>query len=167
MIDRLNAMSEEEAIDALLRCCGCRRFARELAARRPFSDAAGVHAAADEVYRALDRDELLEAFRAHPRIGDREALRAKFAGTRAWAEAEQAGALGASDDVLDALAEGNREYERRFGHIFIICATGRSAGEMLAALRARLPNPPERELEIAAEEQRRITRLRLEKLISS
>jgi 2-oxo-4-hydroxy-4-carboxy-5-ureidoimidazoline decarboxylase len=136
-------------------------------ARRPFADAAALRAAADEVWSALSHGDWLEAFSHHPRIGDVEGLRARFASTRTWAEGEQAGARAASDEVLRALAEGNRAYEARFGHIFIVCATGKSAEEMLALLRARLPNDPVAEARVAAGEQAKITRLRLEKLLAS
>jgi len=161
---RLNAAPAAEATETFARCCGSTRWAAHLARLRPFRDRAQLLSRADDAFAALERDDWLEAFRAHPRIGDRAALRAKFASTRAWAAGEQAGALAASDELLDALARGNHEYERRFGHIFIVCATGLGAAEMLARLRARLGNAPDAELGIAAAEQRRITRLRLEKL---
>ena len=163
---RLDACAAADAFEALLRCCGARRWAEAMAARRPFGDLARLRAAADEVFRTLGRDDWLEAFRAHPRLGDRDALRARFA-TSAWAAGEQAGTAAASEATLAALADANRAYEERFGHVFILCATGKPAGEMLAALRARFDNAPDRELEIAAAEQRRITHLRLEKLTSS
>jgi len=124
-------------------------------------------AAAEAVWNALSPEDWREAFTHHPRIGDKEALRQRFASTRGWAEAEQAGALAASEDVLDALAAGNRDYEERFGYIFIVCATGKSADEMLALLRARLAHDLEDEIRFAAAEQARITRLRLEKLLAT
>jgi len=110
--------------------------------------------------------DLHEAFGAHPRIGDRAALAARFADTRAWAESEQAGALEAEGAVLDELAEKNRAYEERFGFIFIVCATGLLAAQMLASLRERLRNPRDVELVIAAEEQKKITLLRLAKALA-
>ena len=106
----------------------------------------------------------LEAFAAHPRIGDLDALRKKFASTANWCAGEQAGVAAADEAVLTALADGNRAYEARFGYIFIVCATGKSAAEMLAILTARLANDPEVELKVATAEQAKITRLRLEKL---
>ncbi len=166
-LDELNGLTHEDATAALLRCCGSRRWAEEMAYGRPFASARALYDRADTVWAGMGRKDHRQAFAAHPRIGDREALRAKFASTAAWAEGEQAGAAGASDAVLDALAEGNRAYEARFGHIFIVCATGKSAEEMLALLRKRLPNTPDDELDVAAEEQRKITRIRLEKLLSS
>jgi OHCU decarboxylase len=109
------------------------------------------------VWAGLSADNRREAFAAHPRIGE--------GGGSAWARSEQAGTAGSSDEVLRALDAGNREYEERFGHVFLINATGRSAEEMLEALRARLGNDPATELAEAAEQQRQITRLRLEKLV--
>ncbi len=110
------------------------------------------------------RADWLEAFGAHPKIGDLDALRAKFAATAAWTAHEQAGAHGAPDDLLRELAEENCRYEARFGYIFIVCATGKTAGEMLTVLKARLTNYPAEEIKIAAGEQAKITRIRLEKI---
>jgi 2-oxo-4-hydroxy-4-carboxy-5-ureidoimidazoline decarboxylase len=135
--------------------------------RRPFADAKALLASADEVWASLGPVDWKEAYAHHPRIGDKQALRERFAATRQWAAGEQAGVSGASESVLDALAEGNRDYESRFGHIFIVCATGKSAEEMLALLRARLGNDPKTEERIAAAEQAKITRIRLEKLLAS
>jgi 2-oxo-4-hydroxy-4-carboxy-5-ureidoimidazoline decarboxylase len=132
--------------------------------RRHFSSDAELHAVAGEQWAALNRDDWLEAFVAHPRIGDVEALRRKFASTAAWCASEQAGAANAANEVLHSLAEGNHAYEAKFGYIFIVCATGKTAEEMLAILRARLPNDPDTEIHLAAAEQAKITRLRLEKL---
>jgi 2-oxo-4-hydroxy-4-carboxy-5-ureidoimidazoline decarboxylase len=163
-INALNALTPAEARAALLRCCGSRRWADAMTARRPFASADGLFAAADEVWSGLGRDDWLEAFAAHPRIGDVEALRKKFASTAAWCAGEQSGVAGAAEEVLRALAEGNRRYEDRFGYIFIVCATGKTADEMLRLLCERLPNDPVWEWKVAAAEQAKITRLRLEKL---
>lgn len=162
---RLNALPAGEARAALLRCCGSSRWAEAMAAARPYPSGEALLAAADRVFSQLGRDDWLEAFAHHPRIGDRDALQARFASTRAWSTREQAGVATAEADVLDTLAHGNRAYEARFGHVFLVCATGKSAGEMLALLRARLPNAPDAELRVAAGEQAKITRLRLEKLL--
>jgi 2-oxo-4-hydroxy-4-carboxy-5-ureidoimidazoline decarboxylase len=166
-LPRLNEMSAEAAQAELLRCCGSSRWAEALAAARPFADAAALYAAAESVWWELSPGDWREAFAHHPKIGDREALRARFASTAAWAAKEQAGALAAAEDVLDALAEGNRAYEERFGYIFIVCATGKTAAEMLALLRERLPNDPAKELLLAAGEQAKITRLRLARLLEA
>ena len=169
---RLNALPAGEAESALLACCGSREWARRLAAERPFADVAALYTAADRVWGALGRADWLEAFRAHPRIGERSAADpaaagAKAAASRGWSQAEQAGTRAAGDTTRAALAEANRDYEARFGHIFIVCATGKSAEEMRALARQRLQNDPATELGIAAEEQRKITRLRLEKLVGA
>jgi 2-oxo-4-hydroxy-4-carboxy-5-ureidoimidazoline decarboxylase len=164
-LTELNTLQPERARAELERCCGAAAWVEAMLAARPFADRAALHAAAERAARALSRADWLEAFAHHPRIGDVAALRAKFAATAAWAGAEQGGAVGAPEAVLAALARGNRAYEERFGYIFIVCATGQRADEMLAILESRLANDPARELDIAAAEQRRITRLRLEKLV--
>jgi len=160
----LNSLTPTEARAMLLRCCGSTRWADAMTARRPFATADDLFAASDEIERGLTRADWLEAFAAHPRIGDVETLRKKFATTAAWCEGEQAGVSAATGDVLNKLAAGNKEYEARFGYIFIVCATGKNANEMLALLESRLPNDADDELRIAAGEQAKITRLRLEKL---
>ncbi len=137
-----------------------------MTARRPFADEGALFEAARAVWRKLGPADRLEAFAAHPRIGDLEHLRERFASTRAWAAGEQGGVAKATEDELRRLAEGNRRYEERFGFLFIVCATGKSAGEMASLLEARLANPPGEELRIAAREQEKITRIRLEKLLS-
>jgi OHCU decarboxylase len=118
------------------------------------------------VWWKLEREDWLEAFAAHPRIGDRVE---KAAGERdrQWSEQEQAGARGGPPEILEKLAEANLQYQQKFGHIFIVCATGKSAAEMLSTLRERLANDPDTELRVAAWEQRKITNLRLEKLVRS
>jgi OHCU decarboxylase len=153
----LNALDDDAAAGELLRCCGSRRWARTMAASRPFSSVTAIARAADALWQRLEAADILEAFAAHPKIGERAAS--------GWASTEQSGTRAATDDVRERLAAGNRAYEARFGYIFIICATGRSAGEMLASLEQRLRNAPAEELRIAAEEQRKITQLRLAKLV--
>jgi 2-oxo-4-hydroxy-4-carboxy-5-ureidoimidazoline decarboxylase len=164
-LERLNALDADEARSEFLRCCGSARWAGAMASRRPFRDAGDLFDCARKIERGLSREDWIEAFRHHPRIGDKEALRLKFASTRAWAAGEQGGAALASEKTLEDLARANGEYEKRFGYIFIICATGKSAEEMLQALRSRLSNAPDAELGAAAAEQSKITRLRLEKLL--
>lgn len=163
---RLNALSAEAAFEALQRCCGATAWVQGMLAGRPFNDVPQLMQAAEEIWAGMTPHDILEAFQHHPRIGDIEGLRKKFASTATWASGEQAGVNQASEAVLQALAEGNRAYEARFGYIFIVCATGKSAGEMLAILQSRLPNSPALELKIAAGEQAKITRIRLEKLLS-
>jgi 2-oxo-4-hydroxy-4-carboxy-5-ureidoimidazoline decarboxylase len=169
-MDALTRLNERPAVEAraeLLRCCGSSRWAQAMTARRPFGDPRALFAAAEEVWWGLEPSDWREAFAAHPRIGDREALRARFAGAGPWAAAEQAGVESASGAMLQELAEANRAYEERFGYIFIVCATGKTAPEMLARLRERLPHDPQGEIRIAAGEQAKITRIRLEKLLAS
>ncbi len=166
-LSRLNSLPGDEAKKALRRCCGASRWVDAMAARRPFPDAKALLSAADEVWAGLGPADWREAFAHHPRIGDKEALRERFSAIRQWAAGEQSGVSAASETVLDALARGNRDYEARFGHIFIVCATGKGADEMLGLLRQRLVNAPEAEGQIAAAEQAKITRIRLEKLLAS
>jgi 2-oxo-4-hydroxy-4-carboxy-5-ureidoimidazoline decarboxylase len=160
----LNVMSFAEAQAAFLRCCGSQRWSEMMAGLRPFATQTGLLAAADAAFANLAQVDWLEAFAAHPRIGDLDTLRKKFATTAAWCAGEQSGVVGAGDDVLHALAEGNSRYEERFGYLFIVCAAGKGAAEMLEILRGRLDNSAEDELAVAAQEQAKITRLRLEKL---
>ena len=153
-----------EARRLLTTCCGSTAWVDRMLRRRPFGSRDGLLAAAREEWLALGPEDWREAFGHHPKIGDREALRARFAVTRHLSEREQAGVDGAPDAVLDALAEENRRYEQRFGYIFIVCATGLGAGEMLERLRTRLGNSAEQEIRIAAGEQAKITGLRLKAL---
>ena len=160
----LDALPEEEAAAVLRRCCASERWVQRMLARRPFGDDARLFAAAEEVWWALGPEDWREAFAAHPRIGEREPSGAQDAEGDAWSREEQAGVEGSADATRRALAEGNRAYEERFGHVFLIFASGKSGEEMLAALRDRLENDPEEELRIAAGEQAKITRDRLAKL---
>jgi OHCU decarboxylase len=155
-LERLNAMTREEVEARMLACCGSRRWARLMAASRPFSSEDGLFESADRLSGELSEGDWLEAFAAHPRIGE---------AARGQAGREQSGTRDASEGVLAALAAANREYERKFGYIFIICASGKSAEEMLAVCRGRLHNPPAEELAVAAEEQKKITRLRLRRVL--
>ncbi|MFI5350051.1 MAG: 2-oxo-4-hydroxy-4-carboxy-5-ureidoimidazoline decarboxylase [Elusimicrobiota bacterium] len=164
-LDELNVLPLVSAKEALARCCGSARWAEKTLSRRPFADKAAALAAADEAWEEMGEKDWLEAFAHHPRIGGKDALRAKFAATKAWAQGEQAAVAAADERTLDALAKGNADYEAKFGFIFIVCATGKSAAEMLALLNNRLPNDRATELAIAAAEQAKITKIRLEKLL--
>lgn len=161
----LDALPREEATRVLLECCASRAWVEALADARPFASARQLHDAADDAFAALDRADLLEAFAAHPRIGERAAAGAGERHAR-WSDGEQAGVRGVGADVQAELERGNREYEDRFGHVFLICATGRSASEMLDELRRRMSNDADTEVAVAAEEQRKIMHLRLEKLLT-
>jgi 2-oxo-4-hydroxy-4-carboxy-5-ureidoimidazoline decarboxylase len=158
---RLDVASLDEARALLSTCCGSTRWVEGMLARRPFSDLDGLLEAARDIWLALSADDWKEAFSHHPRIGERQMSQARFATTRHLSEREQAGVGDASAEVLDALVEGNRAYEARFGYVFIVCATGRTAEEMRALLDERLAHDPATEIRIAAEEQARITTLRL------
>lgn len=161
-LEEFNQLPIEAAKRELLLCCGSKNWAEQIAQRRPYRTFEALSAAADEVWFGLKKTDWLEAFSHHPRIGERQ-LREKFASTAQWAEQEQKGTSGASENLLQALASGNEEYHKRFGFVFLICATGKSAEEMLLALDQRLGNGPERELKTAAGEQSKITQIRLKK----
>ena len=153
---RLNGLARDAAQRELRRCCASECWASELATRRPFASDAALFSAADDVWWNLEPDDWREAFASHPRIGER--------GGGAWSAEEQAGMSDAPTTLEVEIREGNRAYEAKFGHVFLICATGLSAAEMAAALARRLDNDPDTELRIAAAEQARITKLRLQKL---
>lgn len=165
-VERLNALPGDEAFARLLECCGSTRWAQSMAVRRPFKDERQLVEAAERIWWGLSGDDWLEAFRAHPKIGEARPARATGEGARRWSEEEQSAARSAPTATLDALASANRAYEERFGHIFIVCATGKTSEEMLETLRRRLANDPRTELCVAAEQQRRITLLRLRKLLA-
>ena len=162
-----DALPAYDAAPMLESCCGSHAWVQAMLERRPFGSLARILDEADEIWWSLVPDDWREAFDHHPRIGEQSAAAPQGAVARAWSADEQRGVAVSSDGTRQALAEGNREYERKFGHIYLVCATGKSAEEMLALLRARLSNDPETELRIAAREQAKITRLRLEKLFGS
>ncbi len=150
--------------DDALALCGSPRWAELVLVHAPFADHAALHAAADLAFDALGEGDWLDAFAHHPRIGDVDALRERFAASGALSEAEQSGMQGAGEDVVAELAAGNERYEQRFGFVFLIRAAGRSAAEMLAAQRTRLEHDRETELAEAARQQREITHLRIDGL---
>ena len=163
-LDRINHAPVEDARGDLLTCCGSQQWSHQLLALRPFADEAQLLQAAGTVWEQLSRDDWLEAFAQHPRIGDVDGLRARFASGH-WAAGEQQGVAAASHRTLEQLAADNRRYEDRFGYIYIVSATGKSAHQMLANLTERLGHEPADELPIAAREQLHITRIRLRKLL--
>ncbi|WP_446225385.1 2-oxo-4-hydroxy-4-carboxy-5-ureidoimidazoline decarboxylase [Nocardia sp. IBHARD005] len=151
-----NDVAEATAEETLLACCSAPRWARAIAAARPYATTDALLAAADAALTALDDDEIDEALADHPRIGDRP--------TSAASAREQSGVAGA--DVRAALAEGNRAYEAKFGHIYLVCAAGRSGEELLAVLRARLDNDSATERQVMRTELAKINRLRLAGLVA-
>jgi 2-oxo-4-hydroxy-4-carboxy-5-ureidoimidazoline decarboxylase len=161
----LNAMDAQEIRATLADFCAAPAWIDRMTALRPFPTPAAVLAAADAAADATGPDDWREAFRHHPRIGERAAERPQSDAAQALSAREQSASGEASPADLEALAEGNRAYQDRFGHVFIVCAAGRTVPEMLAILRDRLKNDPDTELRVAAGEQRRITRLRLERLL--
>lgn len=165
-LDEINRLPLREARAAFERCCGASAWVEVMCSARPYIDRDALWAAAERADAALADTDWREAFTHHPRIGDAASLRERFATTAGWAGDEQRGASGASDQTIEALADGNRDYEQKFGYIFIVCATGKSAEEMLGLLRARIGNDPGKEIELAAAEQKKITRLRLGKLLA-
>lgn len=164
-LERLNVLSPDEARKEFLKCCGSQNWARRVVAERPFVDVAELLGKADSIWWSLESDDWLTAFRGHPKIGEQKAAEKVAEQARVWSEAEQSGIRDAAQEATQALARGNREYEKRFGYIFIVCASGKTADEMLGILRERLRNDPDKELHVAAEEQRKITQLRLQKLL--
>jgi allantoicase len=166
-VQHFNQLPPEQARQALLDCCGSQQWAAQMLQRVPFPDTASVLDMADKTWAALGPADWLEAFRHHPEIGAKKAEKKQSASAKRWSKAEQSVAQTGSAATRAALAEANKLYRLKFGHVFLVCATGKTGEEILASLRKRLPNGPETELRIAAEEQRKITRIRLEKLFSS
>jgi len=154
-LEELNRLPRYRAEEEFLKCCGSRAWVRTMAQRRPFSNLERLAQAAGEIWFSLDTSDWMEAFRAHPRIGER-----KVSGAPAE---EQSGLNRAPGAVTTAIDEANQKYFDRFGFIFITCATGKTGEQMLDNLRSRLINAPDQELRIAAEEQNKITLLRLNK----
>lgn len=161
----LDAISDDEAVGLLRACCGSSRWVAAMIESRPFGSKKKARERADEVWNGLNREDWMEAFDHHPRIGERAAAAKQDARGASWSSQEQAGVGAAPNDVKAELARVNADYERRFGFIYIVCASGKTAEELLAIARSRLGNAPEVELRIAAEEQRRIMQLRLDKLL--
>jgi OHCU decarboxylase len=151
----LNALPRDEAEAHLLLCCGSRAWAAAVAAQRPYVRLAELMETADAVWSELGTADWLEAFAAHPRLGESGGHAPR------QSEKEQSGIVQAGDATLASLAEENRRYEARFGHVFLFSAAGRTASEVLSAIRQRMGNNAATEVEVAAEEQRKITRLRL------
>lgn len=164
-IRQINTLPRDELFIEFEKCCGSSTWVERMVNSRPFYDEDSMHEVSDKIWKSVSSQDFLEAFTHHPQIGDVDSLKKKFASTANWAGNEQQGASLASDDVLLALKTGNDKYLERFGFIFIVCATGKTAQEMLNLLNDRLPNDEAIELHIAAGEQNKITHLRLDKLL--
>jgi 2-oxo-4-hydroxy-4-carboxy-5-ureidoimidazoline decarboxylase len=161
VLARWNGLPQEEAAREILACCGSRTWAASMALQRPIQDEASLLATSDTIWRSVGESDWLEAFRSHPRIGETRTEKVAPAQSSTWSEQEQEKAATADETVKMALKWGNREYEQKFGRIFIVCATGKSASEILEILRRRLHNDEVTELQLAAEEQRQIMHIRL------
>ena len=166
-IGRFNKLTPAQASKALLDCCGSRAWVAAMMARRPYGSESDFFVAADAIWSGLSQRDWLEAFRHHPPIGAGKAAARQSAEAKRLSAGEQSVAQQASAGTLAEMAEANFEYQSKFGYVFLICATGKSAEEILAGLRKRMANNSRAELQIAAEEQRKITRLRLEKLLKA
>ena len=164
-LETFNNLSSEERQKELFKCCGSTKWSQVIA-KDTFTSVEELKKKSDSVWFSLDEKDWREAFSHHPKIGDVASLKKKFASTSAWAAGEQSGINAASEEILADLKNKNDEYENKFGFIFIVCATGKSAGEMLDLLKKRLINNPAFEGRVAAEEQNKITHLRLDKLFS-
>ena len=160
---RWNNLPADEALREILPCCGSTAWAQQMATRRPFANDVSLLAVSDETWRSLSGAAWDEAFRSHPRIGETRTARPAHARSAAWSALEQRTAAVTGEDVKIALAAGNKEYERRFNRIFIVCASGKTAPEILEILRRRLQNDPEVELREAVEQQRQIMHLRIKR----
>jgi 2-oxo-4-hydroxy-4-carboxy-5-ureidoimidazoline decarboxylase len=162
----LNTLPVQRLKEELFKCCGSGAWVDKMVPFFPAEDLVEVLEDAEEQWYKCSHEDWKEAFAHHPKIGDKESLKKKFASTADWASSEQGGVDLASSQTITALSRANEEYEKKFGYIFIVCATGKSAEEMLGMLQTRLLNSPEDEIEIAADEQNKITKLRLEKLVA-
>lgn len=164
-VEWINMASVPELESFFCRCCTCESWIKRMVAGRPYNSLDSVLKAADVNWRGLDESDYLEAFEGHPMIGDIQSLAMKYADTRTFAYDEQSRVTTANQEILQALATANAEYQARFGFVFIVCATDKSAGEILAILQARLRNTRDMEIQNAGQEQGKITRIRLERLL--
>jgi OHCU decarboxylase len=167
ILGRWNLLSTDDAISMILPCCGSRAWARDVVGRRPLADEDALLAASNETWRSLEPSDWMEAFQSHPRIGESRAPQSPPAQSVTWSAQEQQQVSDADAAVKAALADANRQYDQRFNRTFIVCATGKSAQEILGILLRRLNNNTETELQEAAEQQRQITEIRLRKWLQS
>ena len=165
-LDYVNTLPEPDAVAEFSKCCGSQRWARRMVLNRPYLSLDDLSVKAADIWWDLERNDWLEAFRSHPKIGENKAVAEVPAQSESWSTKEQAGIQSANTETLDELARLNHEYEEKFGFIYIVCATGKSSEEMLSILKARIDNEAEDELVMAAREQAKITELRLRKMIT-
>ena len=167
VLARWNRLTADEAEYEILHCCGSRAWAHRVASQRPFADEATLRTIAEEEWQALGERDWDEAFRSHPRIGETRSSPFTRGQSAEWSAQEQSVAADSGNAVKIALADANREYEKRFGRIFLVCASGKTAPELLAILRRRLQNDAEAELREAVEQQRQIIELRIRKWLDT
>jgi 2-oxo-4-hydroxy-4-carboxy-5-ureidoimidazoline decarboxylase len=164
--ESLEALPPDEALQEFLKCCGSVRWAEAMVKLRQYASSIdALTRLGNAMWWALEPSDWLEAFHSHPKIGEKKAAAEVSSQSKQWSGQEQAGVRAANQETLDSLAQLNQDYEQKFGFIFIVCATGKSAAEMLELLRERLSNEPDAELRIAAAEQAKITEIRLKKLV--
>ncbi|GAA4354391.1 2-oxo-4-hydroxy-4-carboxy-5-ureidoimidazoline decarboxylase [Hymenobacter saemangeumensis] len=166
-LQQLNTLPKPALAEELTKCCGATNWVNSMCEIFPVADEQTLFDKAKAIWYNLSEADWREAFTHHPKIGDVNSLKEKFASTSKWAEGEQGAVKQAGQQTLEDLAKGNEAYEQKFGYIFIVCATGKTAEEMLELLQTRLPNSPEEEIKIAMGEQDKITRIRLEKLLAA
>src|SRR5688572_4299154 len=164
-LHELNILPRQELMDALMKCCGSHAWVSKMLPFFPADDMVELLEDAEEQWFLCSEVDWKEAFAQHPRIGDIESMQKKFNSSAHWEAEEQSGIKNASSQMLEELAEANKRYEEKFGYIFIVCASGMTAEEMMAMLQTRLQNSAEVEIEVAADEQNKITKLRIEKLL--
>ncbi|PCH65569.1 MAG: OHCU decarboxylase [Bacteroidetes bacterium] len=165
-IQEINELNKESVKAELLKCCGSTTWVTRMAEKHPFTSENELFNIAEQTWHECSNEDWLEAFSHHPKLGDLGSLKKKFANTSEWAGEEQSGANSATPEIIEELAVANKAYEEKFGFIYILCATGKTAKTMLSILRVRLNNDRETELKMAMVEQNKITVLRLEKLLS-
>jgi OHCU decarboxylase len=161
VLDRWNALTFEDAVSEILSCCGSHAWAQKVAAARPYRDTEALLRHASATWRGLRPEEWVEAFRSHPRIGERHAEIETTAASKAWSAGEQTAVHKADAEIRRAIAEGNRRYEERFGRIFLVCASGKQPSEILGILQRRLANDDDTEMQESGAEQEQILQLRL------
>jgi len=162
VLEAWNKATEAEALEAMIACCGARRWASGMVALRPIQSVLELSEAADRIWASMEEADWMEAFACHPRIGERKATHAS-AKSASWSQQEQSQTSSAAEQVMNKIAAGNALYEKQFGFTYIVCATGKSAEEMLSILDRRLSSSRAAELKEAAEQQRQIAQIRLGK----